>query len=154
MSEVTRILVAIEKGDVRAVDELFPLVYQELRQLAAEAMVFLAEFEPRLVGPVLTGAVTISSFIELHLFTDAPEEVAMELDARRLQFRDCQKRYRYNGRGMSMIPGYRFSLEGERIEAIVFPEKGIRQPPLSPVDGKPMPRAGRARVLALLEGAA
>ncbi len=36
MSEVTRILAAIERGDVRAVDELFPLVYQELRQLAAQ----------------------------------------------------------------------------------------------------------------------
>jgi RNA polymerase sigma factor (TIGR02999 family) len=35
MSDVTRILAAIEHGDVRAVDELFPLVYQELRQLAA-----------------------------------------------------------------------------------------------------------------------
>ena len=35
MGEVTRILAAIERGDVRAVDELFPLVYQELRQLAA-----------------------------------------------------------------------------------------------------------------------
>lgn len=35
MSDVTRILAAIERGDVRAVDELFPLVYQELRQLAA-----------------------------------------------------------------------------------------------------------------------
>ncbi len=38
MSDVTRILAAIEKGDVRAVDELFPLVYQELRQLAAQRM--------------------------------------------------------------------------------------------------------------------
>ncbi|MHC4132961.1 MAG: sigma-70 family RNA polymerase sigma factor [Planctomycetota bacterium] len=38
MSEVTRILSAIEQGDVRAVDELFPLVYQELRQLAAQRM--------------------------------------------------------------------------------------------------------------------
>ena len=36
MSEVTRILAAIEHGDVRAVDKLFPLVYQELRQLAAQ----------------------------------------------------------------------------------------------------------------------
>jgi RNA polymerase sigma factor (TIGR02999 family) len=38
MSEVTRILTAIEHGDVRAVDELFPLVYQELRRLAAQRM--------------------------------------------------------------------------------------------------------------------
>jgi RNA polymerase sigma factor (TIGR02999 family) len=38
MSEVTRILAAIEKGDVHAVDKLFPLVYQELRRLAAQRM--------------------------------------------------------------------------------------------------------------------
>ncbi|GAG52797.1 unnamed protein product [marine sediment metagenome] len=38
MSEVARILAAIERGDVRAADELLPLVYQELRQLAAQKM--------------------------------------------------------------------------------------------------------------------
>jgi RNA polymerase sigma factor (TIGR02999 family) len=38
MSEVTRILSAIERGDVLAVDELFPLVYQELRQLACQRL--------------------------------------------------------------------------------------------------------------------
>jgi len=31
-------LVAIEKGDLHAVDKLFPLVYQELRQLAARRL--------------------------------------------------------------------------------------------------------------------
>jgi RNA polymerase sigma factor (TIGR02999 family) len=34
MSEVTRILTAIQDGDGRAVDELLPVVYQELRRLA------------------------------------------------------------------------------------------------------------------------
>jgi len=38
MSQVTQILVAIDKGDINAVDNLFPLVYQELRQLAAQQM--------------------------------------------------------------------------------------------------------------------
>ena len=38
MREVTRILTAIEKGDARAADELLPLVYQELRKLAAQRM--------------------------------------------------------------------------------------------------------------------
>ena len=36
MNEVTRILSAIEHGDSRAPAQLLPLVYQELRQLAAE----------------------------------------------------------------------------------------------------------------------
>jgi RNA polymerase sigma factor (TIGR02999 family) len=38
MSNVTRILEAIEHGDPTAADELLPLVYQELRQLAAHKM--------------------------------------------------------------------------------------------------------------------
>jgi RNA polymerase sigma factor (TIGR02999 family) len=38
MSEVTRILVAIERGDGRAIDQLLPAVYQELRQLAAQRL--------------------------------------------------------------------------------------------------------------------
>ncbi|MHC4510799.1 MAG: sigma-70 family RNA polymerase sigma factor [Planctomycetota bacterium] len=38
MSDVTRILTAIEQGDARAAEELLPLVYQELRHLAARKM--------------------------------------------------------------------------------------------------------------------
>ncbi len=36
MSEVTRILSAIEQGDPHAAEQLLPLVYDELRRLAAE----------------------------------------------------------------------------------------------------------------------
>jgi RNA polymerase sigma factor (TIGR02999 family) len=38
MSEVTRILSAIEQGDPRAAEQLLPLVYDELRKLAARKM--------------------------------------------------------------------------------------------------------------------
>jgi RNA polymerase sigma factor (TIGR02999 family) len=38
MSDVTRILNAIEGGDTRAVDKLLPLVYEELRLLAAQKL--------------------------------------------------------------------------------------------------------------------
>ncbi len=38
MSDVTQILQAIEQGDARATGELLPLVYQELRRLAAHKM--------------------------------------------------------------------------------------------------------------------
>ncbi len=38
MSEVTRILSAIEQGDPHAAEQLLPLVYDELRQLAAEKL--------------------------------------------------------------------------------------------------------------------
>ena len=38
MTDVTRILNAIERGDGKAVDELLPVVYEELRLLAAQKM--------------------------------------------------------------------------------------------------------------------
>ena len=38
MTDVTRILNAIEQGDTKAADELLPLVYEELRRLAAYKM--------------------------------------------------------------------------------------------------------------------
>ena len=43
MSEVTRILSAIEHGDAHAAEQLLPLVYEELRKLAASK---LAEEKP------------------------------------------------------------------------------------------------------------
>src|SRR4051812_28425736 len=38
MSEVTRVLSAIEQGDPQAAEQLLPLVYQELRTLAAQRL--------------------------------------------------------------------------------------------------------------------
>lgn len=38
MSEVTRILTAIQQGETKATDELLPVVYHELRRLAAHKM--------------------------------------------------------------------------------------------------------------------
>ena len=38
MSDVTRILNAIERGDAKATDKLLPLVYEELRLLAAQKL--------------------------------------------------------------------------------------------------------------------
>ena len=38
MSDVTRILNAIDRGDAKATDELLPLVYEELRLLAAQKL--------------------------------------------------------------------------------------------------------------------
>jgi len=38
MSDVTHILIAIEQGDPKAAEQLLPLVYDELRKLAAQKM--------------------------------------------------------------------------------------------------------------------
>lgn len=63
MSDVTRILSALEQGDPRAAEQLLPLVYEELRRLAAarlahekpgqtlQATALVHEAYLRLVGP-------------------------------------------------------------------------------------------------------
>ena len=38
MTDVTRILNAIEQGDIKATDQLLPLVYEELRLIAAQKL--------------------------------------------------------------------------------------------------------------------
>ncbi len=38
MSDVTQLLQAIDTGELKAVDQLLPLVYEELRKLAAARM--------------------------------------------------------------------------------------------------------------------
>ncbi len=38
MGDVTQILSAIEEGDAQAAEQLLPLVYEELRRLAAQKM--------------------------------------------------------------------------------------------------------------------
>ena len=38
MTDVTRILSAIEQGDLKAAEQLLPLVYKELRKLAAQKL--------------------------------------------------------------------------------------------------------------------
>jgi hypothetical protein len=38
MNEVTRVLSAIEEGDPHAAEQLLPLVYEELRKLAAQKL--------------------------------------------------------------------------------------------------------------------
>jgi hypothetical protein len=44
LSDVTHILEAVERGDPKAAEELLPLVYEELRKLAAAKMANEAEF--------------------------------------------------------------------------------------------------------------
>ena len=116
-----------------------------LRRIAVEAMEMLSLFEPRLVGPVLSGTATITSPIELHLFVDAPESVAGFLARAGIEYEESQRRYRFGGR-IELVPGFGFVRAGERVLVIVFAEKGLREAPLSPVDQRPMERAETARV--------
>jgi hypothetical protein len=125
-----------------------------LRRHALEAMRLLGEFEPRLVGPVLSGNASAHSVIQLHLFADTPEAVALWLMEAGVKYRAGQRRVRVLRDATEPHPTFGFSSGGAEVEAIVFPRDGIRQSPFGPVDGRPMRRATRQEVEALLQGSA
>ncbi|MGB5103596.1 MAG: hypothetical protein WBO04_09800 [Steroidobacteraceae bacterium] len=121
-----------------------------LRRSALEAMRLMADFQPRLVGPVLAGTASAHSEINLHLFSESPEAVSLRLEERGVPHEVLERRLRYERDRVVSYPALRFVAGKQTVDAVVFPLDGIRQSPASPVDGKPMRRAGFAEVEALL----
>jgi hypothetical protein len=123
------------------------------RLVALQAMRYLEEFEPRLVGPVLSGTATEYSDVQLHIFTDTAESVAIKLKDQRIPHEVIERRVKMNAARVLACPGVRFEIDAQPVEATVFPVDGIRQAPISPVDGKPMRRAGLDELEALIGAA-
>ena len=121
-----------------------------MRTAALSAMEMLSEFTPRLVGPVLVGTADENSAVNLHVFADSPEMIAMEIGDRGLHFRSYERRLKTRHGQVEMFAGFEFNHQHEMIQATVFPVDGIRQAPLSPIDGKPMTRADKEVVQELL----
>ena len=122
----------------------------EQRRAAVDAMELLGEFEPRLVGPVLSGTATPHQEISLHVFSDTPEAVALRLLEDHIQYRVAEHRVRMNAERVLQVPAVQFSVFDFPVDATVFPCDGIRQSPLSPSDGRPMRRAALGEVRALV----
>ena len=68
---------------------------RHLRNIALEAMRFFQAFDPRLVGPVLSGTVTAQSAIQLHVCADTPEEIGLMLAEHHIPYDEADKRLRY-----------------------------------------------------------
>jgi len=124
---------------------------QTLRHAALSAMNILSPFRPRLVGPVLNGTAAVNSAINLHVFSDTAELVAMKLDENALTYKSYERRLKSRRDRTENFAGYRFTQDNLAVEATVFPLNGMRQAPISPVDGRPMERADQTAVLILLD---
>lgn len=120
------------------------------RRTAIDAMVLLRKFEPRLVGSVLSGSATEYADIQLHVFSDNPEAVFLHLMDNRFDYEVLERRLKMQADRQVSVPAVRFAMGEDTVEAFVFPRDGIRQAPVSPVDGKPMRRAAIPEVESLL----
>ena len=125
----------------------------QLRETALQAMLLLKKFQPRLVGPVLSGTASAHSEVNLHVFADSPEAVALHLMEQGIPHDIGERRLRYEPNRLVAYPVVQFVAGNREIDAVVFPIDGIRQSPASPVDGRPMRRADRTELESLIADA-
>ncbi|MCG6869479.1 MAG: hypothetical protein LJE91_12355 [Gammaproteobacteria bacterium] len=113
---------------------------RELWSAAIDAMRFLQDFSPRLVGPMLNGTAGRHAVISLHAFSDAAEDILLRLIDSRYRYSPVERRLRFRGEYRN-YPGFVFSVSGEEVETLIFSPSELHHAPDSVVDGKPMARA-------------
>lgn len=121
-----------------------------LRRQARNAMAMFEAFSPRLVGRVLAGTASDHSSVELHLFAETSEQVALHLIQNDVPYEMREWRGRSRRGQVLSRPVFSFMAGDVPVEAVVFPLNGLREAPSCPVDGRPMSRASLRELDALL----
>lgn len=113
-----------------------PRLLARLRKLALEAMRFLADFSPLLVGGVWNGGAGRFSPIRLHLFPQAPEDVMRKLWDARIPF---EEKSHSDMELPGEQPALHFYVDGTRVELLLFPaawkSRSLRRKGGAPVGG-------------------
>ncbi|VAX10184.1 FIG00856772: hypothetical protein [hydrothermal vent metagenome] len=128
-----------------------PAELLRLRKAALHAMQFFKDFKPRLVGSVLRGTADKHSAVSLHIVAATVEDVDLFLMHYNIPFEIGEKRVRFQAEQVQSLPVYRFVADDAPIDVVIFPLDGPRQPPLSPLDSKPMQRADIHKLEKLLQ---
>jgi hypothetical protein len=134
----------IFKGDSQ------PQALRVRREAAVEGMQFLRGFEPRLVGAVLEGTADAHSAVCLHVFSDDPEAVQIFLQEQGIPFDLQARKLRVTREEQGEFTALTFNADGIAFDLTILPHDALRQAPLDRVDEKPMRRATRAALMALL----
>ena len=129
-----------------------PEILRHLRVVAVEAMEFLAEFNPQLVGSVLTGTATEHSDINLQLFADSSKEFEIFLLNKNIPYESGEKTFRIADKPTA-IPVYRLAFSDVEVSVAVFGMDDQRLMKKSKADGSKIERAKLADVKALVQGA-
>lgn len=128
------------------------LTLHRLREVAREAMRFLARHEPRLVGAVLEGTADEHSAVCLHLYSDQPQDVIVQLLGNGIPYEEQSRRVRLDRETSREFPALLFSAQDTAIDLTLLPYDVLRQAPLDRISGKPMQRATLMTLEELLRG--
>ena len=113
---------------------------RSLRETAASAMQLCRDFRPRLAGAAVDELATARSPVQLHLFCPFDEAVDLLLDEQRIPFDPIERRMRHPDGRELRVSGCAFMAGDVEVEMLCFGQDDLRWSPLSPVDGRPMPR--------------
>ena len=130
-----------------------PQLLLRRRTAAVEAMKFLAQFEPRLVGAVLEGTADAHSAVCLHVFSDDTDAVELYLSEHGVPVETQIRRLRYGRDEQPEYPVLLFAADELPFDLTVLPRNALRQPPVDRTDDRPMRRASLAQVEMLLDEA-
>ncbi len=122
---------------------------KRMRATAVQVMRLLAEFDPRLTGGVITGAIGEAHRVQLHAFPDKAEMVDVFLADRGFEAREGERDYRYGDGRIESVPMASFDAGGIGVDVALFEPGQERRAPLSPTDGLPAKRLSLAQAEAL-----
>lgn len=122
-----------------------------LRRVGLEAMRLTAEFSPRATGALVNQLATVRSAAILHLFCPFDEALDFFLADRNIPFDAEEQRLRHPDGREIRRPSCIFMAGEVEVQLLVFAEEDARWSPLSPIDGRPMPRWTAEQLQASLE---
>ena len=121
-----------------------------MRGAALTAMQALADFRPRLVGPVLYGSACDYSPITVHVYTDEVERLARHFLDRNIEYKLDDTVLAISKTRREAFPTYIIDDDFE-FQIVAFPETYYSHPPLSSLDGRPFQRLDSDGVRALID---
>lgn len=124
-----------------------------MRSTALRVMTLLSAFQPRLSGGAVSGAIGDGHRVQIHVQADQPEAVEILLHDRRVRFEQDERRYRMADGRERVVPLLCIEADDIGVDIAVFELEGERNPPLSPIDGKPARRLSADRLNALIKSA-
>ncbi|MCH8845417.1 MAG: hypothetical protein IIC11_01605 [Proteobacteria bacterium] len=147
-SEIERSVVTYQNLFLNACQ---PQALFNLRCKAVDIMNLFERFNPRLAGSVLAGTAGNHSEIIVHLFSDKPETISIQLLDNNIPHELVEKRMRTAVQKITAFPAYCFFADDIPVVLVIFPEKDVKHAPVCPINGKLMKRANITKVKALLQ---
>lgn len=121
----------------------------QLRRVAIEVMGALEAFEPRLIGSVASGKIHRNSDVDIQLFCARDDRLEKALWDARYEFERVEHDVMKDGLFRRYVH-YHFDVEDVPVELSVYDRAELYITRYSSVDGKPIDRVPRRRVVELL----